>query len=517
MVQKAKPKTTASTSSDKAVVEKKLPSGLAQNTSLADWANEDEDDPYAAEFIRRQEEQKRNARQAKRKKKRKGDDRFVDFDQIYDPAQPTRLDDYRGSEEAAAASNEWKNRLHAHQLKRRRFSSDAMSIDDNEEAQVSRGPRRESSHIRKPCVELTVSKGAFAPPAQYDFAPPSLEQTARTNDERPRNTAENDDYLLPPVADLPDDPTGDDAYLRRMRMSVLEVNAQSPTMPCEPQEALPQPPDVRLDQHEESPPPPPPPDAVQPGPTQAAPQPGIISAAPVRYDVTAKSGLSPSNAEMDVDRPSNLGLGADRTSQAPESEADTADQHERSSRPGQKGAAMRMMQKMGWVEGKGLGKDNTGITTILQHKAEKRKKKSDAEGGGWAAPAAMGRIVGGKRAKTGGAAADESQEADQSFTIVALLEGMLKDVDVDKELVEGNLMQDIGDRVGNFGQVERLFVARDSADTDQDGPKVFVKFTSPLSAYRAIQAAQGQDFLGNGRMVRARFWDADKFEQGVYS
>jgi len=33
---------------------------------------------------------------------------------------------------------------------------------------------------------------------------------------------------------------------------------------------------------------------------------------------------------------------------------------------------------------------------------------------------------------------------------------------------------------------------------------------------QAIQASDGKDFLENGRMVRSGFFDADKFEQGMY-
>jgi len=148
----------------------------------------------------------------------------------------------------------------------------------------------------------------------------------------------------------------------------------------------------------------------------------------------------------------------------------------RSNRPGQKGFAKRLLQKYGWQEGQGLGASGSGITTILRHQTEKRKKRPDAEGGGWAAPAAMGRIVGGKKRKT----EDDNDEPAQQWSIVAKLEGMLEGLDVDREMQEGNLMQDIGDRMGNYGVVERLFIDRSKPGNEP----VFVKFTSALSAFR---------------------------------
>ena len=45
--------------------------------------------------------------------------------------------------------------------------------------------------------------------------------------------------------------------------------------------------------------------------------------------------------------------------------------------------------------------------------------------------------------------------------------------------------------------------------------EVFVKFTSQLSALRAVNATDGMTFAGNE--VVARFWDSEKFESGEYA
>jgi splicing factor 45 len=194
----------------------------------------------------------------------------------------------------------------------------------------------------------------------------------------------------------------------------------------------------------------------------------------------------------------------------------------RTSAPGQKGFAQRYMEKMGWKKGEGLGREATGITTILRHEATKRKRKGDAEGGGWAQPAAMGRIVGGKKTKT-----DTPIDETKAFSLVARFEGMLRDMDIDQAIEDDNLMQRIGEKLEFYGRSERVFIDRSTG-------RVFVKFTSALSAFnvsfvwlgvlrsvywrklQAIKASDGTDFLGNGRVVQSTFFNADKFEEGIY-
>ncbi|CRK39908.1 hypothetical protein BN1708_020663, partial [Verticillium longisporum] len=55
------------------------------------------------------------------------------------------------------------------------------------------------------------------------------------------------------------------------------------------------------------------------------------------------------------------------------------------------------MSKYGWTKGSGLGADESGIINPLRVQVEKRKKKSDAEGGGWRDPANKAKIIGGQR------------------------------------------------------------------------------------------------------------------------
>ena len=127
----------------------------------------------------------------------------------------------------------------------------------------------------------------------------------------------------------------------------------------------------------------------------------------------------------------------------------SADGSSRSLRPGQKGFAERLMSKYGWSKGSGLGAGGTGILNPLRVQVEKQKKKPDSEGGGFAGPGGMGKIIGGKR--RGGGAAEEGKFGAMSEVII--LRGMVDGMDLDAELdggsgTGGGLMQEIGEECG---------------------------------------------------------------------
>jgi splicing factor 45 len=173
------------------------------------------------------------------------------------------------------------------------------------------------------------------------------------------------------------------------------------------------------------------------------------------------------------------------------------------------------MSKYGWSQGSGLGAQGTGIINPLYAKADKRKKKSDAEGGGFVTPTATGKIMGGQKSKAG------KQEAEGKFgamSEVIKLEGMLSGMNLEEELrrEEGGIMQEIGEECGDkYGKVERVYIA-DSGNLEvwDAGPAVFVKFVSQLSALRAVNALEGRVF--NGNAIAARFWPKEDFDIGVY-
>jgi splicing factor 45 len=191
-------------------------------------------------------------------------------------------------------------------------------------------------------------------------------------------------------------------------------------------------------------------------------------------------------------------------------DSEDADQP-RSKRPGQGGFAERLMAKYGWSKGQGLGAQGTGIINPLYAKADKRKKRADAEGGGYATPAGTGKILGGQKSKT--AEAEEGKFGAMSEVI--RLESMLTGLDLDDELArgEGGIMQEIGEECGDkYGSVERVYIHR--PESEEEEALVFVHFVSQLSALRAVNALEGRIF--NGNPIKARFWPKEKFDGGQY-
>jgi splicing factor 45 len=281
--------------------------------------------------------------------------------------------------------------------------------------------------------------GTFAPPGSYGAVPPPPPaERQRTPD---------------------DDATGDDAYARRMAMGagVPPPPARSPG----------------------SPPPPPPPPAEVDGPS--------ISRAPVRYQPPAE------DMEVDSDQPASPA--------PPTAEAGSEDAAPRTNRPGQAGFASRFMAKYGWSSGSGLGAESDGITSALRVKVEKRKRRPDAEGGGFATPAGRGKIIGGARTGDDGGKRGKMSE-------VVVLRNMLEGMPDLAAEVEAGLGQEIGEECGEkYGRVERVFI-------DVAGRRVFIKFTDGVSALRAVSALEGRVF--NGNAIEPAFWDLEKFDQGIY-
>nr|POE85493.1 splicing factor u2af large subunit a [Quercus suber] len=214
----------------------------------------------------------------------------------------------------------------------------------------------------------------------------------------------------------------------------------------------------------------------------STPQSGhIISRAPVRYNVAAiTTGLDDHAASVEQ----------------PENPLKTKN-------PVQKSFAERMLEKQGWQKGQGLGAKGQGIITPVFQRPDKRKRFSDAEGGGWAAPANMGRLVGGKKAKT-----DDSDDNEPQPSVVVKYTGLLAGLDASEEISENNLYQRIGETMTDqFGTVERIYVwvAGDN--------EVFIKFTDGMGALRATT----KDFVFKGNTVIGRYYPEDKFEDGDYS
>ncbi|KAI1126312.1 hypothetical protein F5Y10DRAFT_244996 [Nemania abortiva] len=295
----------------------------------------------------------------------------------------------------------------------------------------------------------------FAPPGSYSFAPPPPS---------------------PPRAPLPDDKTGDDAYARRLAMS----QGQAPPPPRSPT----------------SPPPPPPPE----------PDSSTISREPVRYaPPQQQTPVQKDPDSMDVDEDD------DGTDYVPPESTSTAEDDEtapRTNRPGQKGFAARLMSKYGWAKGQGLGAEGSGILQPLRVQVEKRKKKSDAEGGGWAEPGGRGKIIGSKTGTGTSSSTSESAGKFGAMSNVIVLRNMLDGMEDVQSEMENGLGQEIGEECGDkYGRVERLYI-------DIEGRRVFIKFTDQVSALRAVNALDGRIFAGNA--IVPQYYDPDKFDRRIY-
>ena len=178
----------------------------------------------------------------------------------------------------------------------------------------------------------------------------------------------------------------------------------------------------------------------------------------------------------------------------PEAEAPVVDGR-RSNRPGQAGFAARLMAKYGWTQGSGLGADSSGIITPLRHK---KIGKTGAGGG-----PAFGRIVGG-----GGGRQQADNKSEQVSRVIVLRNMVTGLPDLADEVADGQLVQDIGEECGaQYGRIERVYI-------DVPGQLVFIQFTEAVSALRAVNALNGRIF--NGNAIVPSFYDAAKFDEGIY-
>lgn len=227
-----------------------------------------------------------------------------------------------------------------------------------------------------------------------------------------------------------------------------------------------------------------------------------ISGAPVRYAQPPVNThhVADDDDDEDMDDRPMLGSGGDNSNNELDPEAPDAP---RSNVPGQSGFAARLMSKYGWTKGTGLGADASGIVNPLRVQVDKRRKKADADGGGWAEPGGKGKIIGGKKRTE-----DAERNKFGTMSEVVVLCNMLENMPDLQAEIEDGLGQEIGEECGDkYGRVERLYI-------DQPNRQVFIKFTDQVSALRAVSELDGRVF--NGNTIVPRFYNVEKFEKGIY-
>nr|VDD06134.1 unnamed protein product [Brassica rapa] len=208
--------------------------------------------------------------------------------------------------------------------------------------------------------------------------------------------------------------------------------------------------------------------------TPAASQPALVGVTSSRRAAMSGGGRSSSPPGNNVDNgfsmgtseTSGLGVGAG----------------------GQMTAAERMMAKMGWKQGQGLGKSEQGITTPLMAKKTDRR---------------AGVIVNASEKKVVKGVSISGEP-----TRVLLLRNMVGPGEVDDELEE-----EVGTECGKYGTVTRvlIFEITEPNFPTHEAVRIFVQFSRPEETTKALVDLDGRFF--GGRTVRATFYDEVKFSK----
>nr|AAA73382.1 unnamed protein product [Arabidopsis thaliana] len=162
---------------------------------------------------------------------------------------------------------------------------------------------------------------------------------------------------------------------------------------------------------------------------------------------------------------------------------------------GQMTPAQRMMPKMGWKQGQGLGKSEQGIPTPLMAKKTDRR---------------AGVIVNASENKSSSAEKKvvKSVNINGEPTRVLLLRNMVGPGQVDDELED-----EVGGECAKYGTVTRvlIFEITEPNFPVHEAVRIFVQFSRPEETTKALVDLDGRYF--GGRTVRATFYDEEKFSK----
>ncbi|KAF4676793.1 hypothetical protein FOL47_004964 [Perkinsus chesapeaki] len=149
-------------------------------------------------------------------------------------------------------------------------------------------------------------------------------------------------------------------------------------------------------------------------------------------------------------------------------------------------AGTKLLKKMGWTEGQGLGAKNQGIAAPLVH------RKIDAT---------QGKIEIGKISILPPSLGQSSPEPESK---IMLLKNMVGKGEVDEDLEE-----DVRDECETYGKVEEVKIIELA-----DEVRVFVVFDDVASAEKAKKIMHGRTF--DEKRINATSYDENKYDKGVY-
>eukprot|EP00930_Biecheleria_cincta_P042843 TRINITY_DN29483_c0_g1_i1.p1 TRINITY_DN29483_c0_g1~~TRINITY_DN29483_c0_g1_i1.p1 ORF type:complete len:409 (+),score=113.76 TRINITY_DN29483_c0_g1_i1:86-1228(+) len=167
--------------------------------------------------------------------------------------------------------------------------------------------------------------------------------------------------------------------------------------------------------------------------------------------------------------------------------------------------ATKMMKKMGWKEGAGLGKDGQGMQNPLVMQKTDRAVGKIVEGQTHQKREAAAQAVGQPAAKEAKATPIVSGPP----TRVLMLRNMVGAGDVDEDLEE-----ETAEEAGKYGKLKRCVVKELQGKPDNEAVRIFLEFEAIPAATKAFADMNGRYF--GGRVVKATFYDEKLFEEGQY-
>mmetsp|Transcript_66903 Transcript_66903/g.143051 ORF Transcript_66903/g.143051 Transcript_66903/m.143051 type:complete len:319 (+) Transcript_66903:2-958(+) len=163
--------------------------------------------------------------------------------------------------------------------------------------------------------------------------------------------------------------------------------------------------------------------------------------------------------------------------------------------------ATKMLKKMGWKEGSGLGKEGQGMAAPLI------MKKTDTR---------TGTIVEGaekRAAPTPAAGQPEAKQAKAGTTLnrpptkVLLLNNLVGAGEVDEDL-EGETAEE----AGKYGKLKRCAIKEMKGLPDDQAVRIFLEYERVEDATKALVDMNGRYF--GGRVVKAVFYDEQRYYSG---